>query len=246
MKKILLGLILVFMVVKSFSINADKIEMIEMVDGKTTKETKIFNTNNLVVEELNQELRENGFVTLNKTSYYYDQDNNLSEVIKEDILNDCKEKTCYYYDINKLIQEEIYINDDLVEVVDYNYDITNSLFEVQYTDVISDEIYKTVMYKYSMFSSGIIRRNKEYTLKQNYPNPFNPKTTIEYTLNNDTYVSISVYDVNGVEVRKLVNDTLKRGLHKVVFDASGLSSGEYFYTIKINNKIENKKMLFVK
>jgi len=72
----------------------------------------------------------------------------------------------------------------------------------------------------------------QFTLDQNYPNPFNPSTTIKYELPNFSIVRLSVYDMLGREVSVLVNERREAGCHEVRFDASGLSSGVYFYRLQ--------------
>jgi hypothetical protein len=71
-----------------------------------------------------------------------------------------------------------------------------------------------------------------YSLEQNYPNPFNPETTIKYSLPFESSVTISVYNILGKFVKDLVTDIKHSGLHSMNFNAAGLSSGIYFYTIK--------------
>lgn len=68
-------------------------------------------------------------------------------------------------------------------------------------------------------------------LKQNYPNPFNPSTNISYELPYDANVTLKVYDAAGREVANLVSSYQTTGNHTVRFDASGLSSGVYFYKL---------------
>lgn len=86
----------------------------------------------------------------------------------------------------------------------------------------------------------------KYTLYQNYPNPFNPTTTIRFSLRHSGHVLMKVYNILGQEVKTLVNEDLKAGLHNVEFDASRLSSGIYFYTIKAGNFVTTKKMVLLK
>ena len=69
----------------------------------------------------------------------------------------------------------------------------------------------------------------EFGLRQNYPNPFNPTTTITYALPVDATVNVQVYDISGRSVAKLVESRVNAGYHSVVFNASGLASGLYFY-----------------
>ncbi len=86
---------------------------------------------------------------------------------------------------------------------------------------------------------------KSFVLEQNYPNPFNPTTTITYTLSPNpsplgrgegARVTLKVYDALGREVATLVNENKPAGKYSVSFDASQLSSGVYYYTLKIHQK----------
>ncbi|MEO8513220.1 MAG: T9SS type A sorting domain-containing protein [Ignavibacteria bacterium] len=78
-------------------------------------------------------------------------------------------------------------------------------------------------------------KKDEVKLTQNYPNPFNPSTIISYTVNDYSNISIRVYDINGKEVKTLVNTFQNTGTYSVNFNASNLSSGIYFYVLRVNN-----------
>jgi len=80
----------------------------------------------------------------------------------------------------------------------------------------------------------------------NYPNPFNPTTTISYQIPTTGRVTIKVFDVLGRDVTTLVDDVKPAGKYSVRFDASRLSSGIYFYSIKSGNYNAVKKMLLLK
>jgi len=86
----------------------------------------------------------------------------------------------------------------------------------------------------------------EYSLSQNYPNPFNPSTTIKYTLKENGYVSLKVYDILGREVANLISEKQTAGSYNVIFNADGLVSGVYIYKLKANDFIEAKKMVLTK
>ncbi len=87
-----------------------------------------------------------------------------------------------------------------------------------------------------------------YILKQNYPNPFNPVTKIEFSLPEASKIDLVVYDINGRIVKSLIKgDELNAGIFSVTFDAAGLSTGVYFYSLRSNNvNVETKKMILIK
>ena len=87
---------------------------------------------------------------------------------------------------------------------------------------------------------------KNYALLQNYPNPFNPSTVIEYAIPVRSHVTITIYDVLGRVVERLVNEVKYAGAYKVVFDASNLPSGVYFYRITAGSFVQTKKMMVVR
>ncbi len=74
---------------------------------------------------------------------------------------------------------------------------------------------------------------RKFSLSQNYPNPFNPTTTIEFTLAEDGWTTLKIYDILGREVTMLVNGYYNAGQrHQVQLDASKLASGVYFYKLE--------------
>jgi hypothetical protein len=86
----------------------------------------------------------------------------------------------------------------------------------------------------------------KFELSQNFPNPFNPTTNISFGLPVDSKVTIKIYDISGRVIRTLLNDTKAAGYYTVMFDASGLSSGTYFYKIEADKFSEVKRMLLLK
>jgi len=88
----------------------------------------------------------------------------------------------------------------------------------------------------------------EYALHQNYPNPFNPSTRIAFDVVNSNPVSLTIYNATGQEVATLLNNvTYSTGRYNINFDATNLTSGLYFYTVKIGSEFSaTKKMLLVK
>jgi hypothetical protein len=86
----------------------------------------------------------------------------------------------------------------------------------------------------------------EYQLYQNYPNPFNPTTTIAFDLPKTGVVSIRVYNILGQEVTNVLDEEKEAGRHKMVFNASQLASGAYFYRIQAGSFVQTKKMLILR
>ncbi|MCX7834675.1 MAG: lamin tail domain-containing protein [bacterium] len=86
----------------------------------------------------------------------------------------------------------------------------------------------------------------EYDLQQNYPNPFNPTTTIDYSIQEEGVVTLTVFDVSGREVAQLVNVKQVAGRYSVTFDASHLPAGIYVYQLRTEGVVKNRKMLLLK
>lgn len=86
----------------------------------------------------------------------------------------------------------------------------------------------------------------KFVLYQNYPNPFNPSTTISFDLDKAGYVKLEVFDILGRKVETLTEGELDAGNHRVIFDASGLSSGVYIYTITNRAKTLSRRMMLIK
>lgn len=101
----------------------------------------------------------------------------------------------------------------------------------------------------SLIVSGMkdeINSPYNFEVLQNYPNPFNPSTTIKFSIPAGGIVKIAIYNILGEKVAELLNGFLKEGRHRILFNASGFSSGIYFYKVDFANKKTVKKMLFLK
>ncbi len=85
-----------------------------------------------------------------------------------------------------------------------------------------------------------------YELSQNYPNPFNPETAIDFSIPFSSNVNLDIYNIAGQNVASLVNQRLTPGTYKVRWNASDVTSGVYFYTLRTENFTETKKMFLIK
>lgn len=109
--------------------------------------------------------------------------------------------------------------------------------------MMSDEVYA---FEEGLWKNNIIVNQFEYELFNNYPNPFNPSTTIKYSLKDDGIVKIVVYDLLGRIVKELINTYKTAGNYEILFDATQLTSGIYFYTMTSNSFSDTKKLLLIK
>jgi hypothetical protein len=87
---------------------------------------------------------------------------------------------------------------------------------------------------------------KGFYLSDNYPNPFNPATNIKYSIPVTEHVTLKIYDPMGKKVADLVDEIETPGDYKVKFNASGIASGVYFYTLSAGPFRQTKKLLLLK
>jgi hypothetical protein len=81
-----------------------------------------------------------------------------------------------------------------------------------------------------------------YLLEQNYPNPFSKKTVIPFSIPENSFVSLKVFNLLGIEVAELVGKQMNQGSHTVDFDFGNLPKGKYIYRIKSNDFVATRMM----
>ncbi len=86
----------------------------------------------------------------------------------------------------------------------------------------------------------------KFKLEQNFPNPFNPVTLIRYSLSENSFTTLKVYDALGKEVSTLINENKTSGNYEIEFNGSNLASGVYFYRLESAEFIEIKRMVLIK
>tara|TARA_R110000868_G_scaffold37111_6_gene131439 strand:+ start:21502 stop:23214 length:1713 start_codon:yes stop_codon:yes gene_type:complete len=87
----------------------------------------------------------------------------------------------------------------------------------------------------------------EFKLDQNYPNPFNPSTVISFNLSKSGFVELDVFNSLGQKVSSLVKNRMNAKTYEVKFNATNLSSGIYFYTLRVDGAFVNtQKMMLIK
>jgi hypothetical protein len=183
-------------------------------------------------------------------------------------------KKLYYVSkrpIHKLI--EVRYGSTIVPVTDYCYDSENGWLSLK--NPPSNGVIVSVKYNVSndldiavtnwdntkgnyVFKNNIVtgfqntgkRIPIEFYLKQNYPNPFNPQTNIHYSIPENAFVRLKIYDINGREIVLLVNGEQKAGNYEIEFspEKHGFvsNSGVYFYKLEAGQFSETKKMIYLK
>jgi PKD repeat protein len=86
----------------------------------------------------------------------------------------------------------------------------------------------------------------DFILEQNHPNPFNPSTEIRFSLPSAIHVTLTVYDVTGKEVARIVNRYLDAGQYTYHWDGSDAASGIYIYRLVAGQAVHTKKMILMK
>ncbi|MFC1573639.1 T9SS type A sorting domain-containing protein [Candidatus Latescibacterota bacterium] len=85
-----------------------------------------------------------------------------------------------------------------------------------------------------------------FSVDQNSPNPFNPSTTINFDISTAENVKIDVFNVAGQKIETITHEFMNAGSHSVTWDASGLSAGLYFYTVRSGDFSKTMKMTLLK
>jgi len=139
----------------------------------------------------------------------------------------------------------------------WNYSLAKDFGPVEmYLDqtyiFIEDFLYNLVYAKINGVEYGVLAVDdnansiNDFQLYQNYPNPFNPTTTITYQIPQTEFITLKVYDILGREVATLVNEEKPAGSYEVQFTGNGLTSGIYFYQLKVGVFTEAKKMILLR
>ncbi|MCU0645146.1 MAG: T9SS type A sorting domain-containing protein, partial [bacterium] len=99
-------------------------------------------------------------------------------------------------------------------------------------------------------TTGIQQRDdhmpSSFVLEQNFPNPFNAVTAIQFSLPHPGRASLTVFDINGKEVARLIDTDMTANHHHIRFDASRLASGVYFYQLQCDQIMATRKFLLIK
>jgi hypothetical protein len=131
----------------------------------------------------------------------------------------------------------------------YSFSVSDVQYGLQYYRLKQIDFDGTFTYSNSVEVTGPVP--EQFVLNQNHPNPFNPSTKISFTLPVESNVNVKLFNMLGQEVREIANSNFQPGTHNIDFNAEGLSSGAYIYTLEAvgvngQNFTSTKKMLLMK
>lgn len=90
------------------------------------------------------------------------------------------------------------------------------------------------------------KTSNNFDFFQNYPNPFKHSTTIQFSIPEQAFVKLEVFNSLGEKVSLLVSENLSAGTYEYNWAAKGLQSGTYFYTLTSGSFTQTKKMILLK
>lgn len=148
-------------------------------------------------------------------------------------------------------------NEDIGKTLIFRYSIDKGgEYEIESKNreyiITSDSLQILPIVYFNDITTSIIKNkslNNDITLYQNYPNPFNSQTSIEFNLTNSSYVNLTLFNMMGQRIEKLINNKyLGKGIHRVNIDADKLllSSGTYLIKLTSNNSSNVKKIIYLK
>jgi len=123
----------------------------------------------------------------------------------------------------------------------------NSTYVINYNNETHNWDVLSIEYSNPDNSINVVKESNNYYIDaRNYPNPFNQSTNIRYSIPVTSNVQVSVYDISGNFIETIVDHIHLPSKYTVVWDASNISSGIYFYRVKTDNFCITKKMLLIK
>ena len=120
----------------------------------------------------------------------------------------------------------------------------------QFTNIVDWESPTEPIKPLTIITDATVIPNK-LKLYNNYPNPFNPTTTISFDLPEETFVELTIYNIQGQKIRTLQSGIMRAGKHHIFFDGMDnhnrvLGTGVYFYQLITGHFFDNKKMMVIK
>ena len=151
-----------------------------------------------------------------------------------------------------LAQKIMYTFDSGATWIDTSTVDSSAIYDLVFTDSLTGYavgeggVILKYKYPFPVLIQDEPQYTKEYYLFQNYPNPFNLQTSIEYYISEPSQVSLKVYNLLGSLVANLVEDYQPNGKYKVTWSADNEATGIYYMRLKVNEKVQVKKLVLLK
>ncbi len=161
-----------------------------------------------------------------------------------------KQSNSYFYKMP--IEYKINFTNSTDTTIKVMNDVNNQTFSFQFNrqpSSIQFDPNNNIVLKTATLSVDVDEfpnNNKKYQLNQNEPNPCNESTDIKYSLPENTFVKILLFDINGKLLKVLVNKYELAGNHLYSLNCNKIASGVYYYKMEAGNFIESKKLFVVK
>jgi len=137
-----------------------------------------------------------------------------------------------------------------VYIYQYNPEVSN-------THIFQAVAYELVEQTNFLVSSAVSEEGgtteglRAFKLYQNTPNPFNPSTTIRFSIPNDGFTTLAIYNITGQKIRELISGNIMTGAHSIVWDGrdesgSTVSTGIYFSRLTMGDRTASSRMMLVK
>jgi len=135
---------------------------------------------------------------------------------------------------------------ELSKVVSISFNIVKGAGEYGSGVLYIDELAFTNSSQTGVDARGAVGSAWSFSLQQNFPNPFNASTEVRYSLPQRSQVTLSIFNIQGQLVSRLVQDVQSAGEHRVLWNGEGLPSGVYFYILETDNQVKKAKCLLLK
>ncbi|HVN47820.1 MAG TPA: T9SS type A sorting domain-containing protein [Bacteroidota bacterium] len=140
----------------------------------------------------------------------------------------------------------------VLNIIHYYCDNIHGMYKQSDTLITNNIVYQYLSHEINLVSTTDAVKPlspsnpSQIQLQQNYPNPFNPSTIMSYSLPQQSYVRLTVYNTLGQKIQELVSDFQQAGEHQTIFNGNNLPSGIYYYRLSANGAIVTKKLLLLK
>ena len=150
---------------------------------------------------------------------------------------------------------EIIVLDINPEVLEYSWTLPDVATNTAKFRIVMDNAagimdYEDISNSFTIMAGNditAIGENPQITLKlTNSPNPFRTGTTISFTLEKSTNVSLVIFNISGAEIQKLVDNYLKAGMYEYTWEGTGNSSGIYFCRLATGDIISVCRMMLIR